>query len=412
MPRVANICCRALAATLLLGSPLLAHAEDWPNWRGPQHDGISRETGWSSDWGEHGPKKLWTANVGTGFSSISIAAGRGFTAGHRDDHDTVFCFDAETGVMQWNYEYPAPLVDNLHEGGPAATPTIDGDLVYSVSKDGQLHCFEIATGKVVWRVNIGDIADVPMPQWGFSCSPLLVDEMLIVEAGSTLALDKTTGRLIWKSERYEPGYGSPAPCIFDGIQHVAVLNNDELILVRCKDGRVVASHPWKTDYDTSSTTPIVVGDDVFISTGYKRGCSLLHKNGGRLETVYENRNMSNHMATCVLRDGHLYGIDGNSHNARICKLVCLDFATGAVKWSERGFGCGSVLMADGKLIVLSDDGHLVIAATNTERYEEIARSQVIDGRCWTVPTLANGRIYCRNAVGDVVCLDVRAAATP
>ncbi|HEX4128708.1 MAG TPA: PQQ-binding-like beta-propeller repeat protein [Pirellulales bacterium] len=401
---------QVLFATALLFA-CSARAEDWPVWRGPHHDCISRETDWINDWDSAGPPVAWRANVGTGLSSVSIAAGKLFTAGHRDGQDTIYCLEAQTGKLLWQHAYPAPLVDNLHEGGPAATPTVDGRHVYTLSKDGQLFCLAVDTGAIVWQQNIGTLADVAMPEWGFSCSPLVVGEKLIVDAGATLALDKHSGKLLWKTAKYLPGYGSPAPCTFDGALCVAVLNNDALIVVRCDDGALVASHPWSTDYLTSSTTPIVAGDTVFISTGYGRGCALLRRADQRFDVVYKNRNMANHMATCILWNDHLYGFDGNSHNARIVKLSCLDYATGEIRWSHRGLGCGSLAAAaDGRLIVLSDDGQLVIVAADPAEYRELAWARVLEGRCWTVPVLAHGRIYCRNATGDLVCVDVRPGA--
>ncbi|HEX3871157.1 MAG TPA: PQQ-binding-like beta-propeller repeat protein, partial [Pirellulales bacterium] len=304
-----------IALATIIGLSSSAQAADWPNWRGPRHDGISRETDWTSDWMASEPKELWGVGVGTGFSSLAISDGRAFTAGHNDGQDTVFCLNAETGKLKWKHSYPAPLVDNLHEGGPAATPTVDEGRVYTLSKDGQLFAFDAAKGEVLWQAHIGELADVVMPEWGFSCSALVVGDMLILDAGSTIALDKHNGKLVWKTERYRPGYGSATPCTFDGQSCVAVLNNDALILVRTSDGAVLASHPWQTNYATTSTTPIVQGDDIFISSGYQRGCALLRRNDEKFDVVYENRNMSNHMATCVLHEGHLYGIDGNSHNA-------------------------------------------------------------------------------------------------
>jgi outer membrane protein assembly factor BamB len=387
-----------------------ASADDWPHWRGPTHDGVSRETDWTTDWGSEGPKQVWKTNVGTGFSSFAVADGLLYTAGHLGGLDTVVCLSAETGKPIWHYTYAAPLVDNLHEGGPAATPTVDGERVYTLSKDGQLYCLHAQTGNVLWSQGITPLTGVAMPQWGFSCSALVHENMLVLEVGCTVALDKRTGELIWKTAPYNPGYGSPAPCTVDGSACVAVLNNEALLLVRLSDGKVLASHAWTTDYDTSSTTPIVVGDTVFISTGYKRGCALLKLNGDKFDVVYENRSMSNHMANCVLEGGCLYGFDGNSHNSRLVSLVCMDYATGDVKWSQRGLGCGSIMLAGGKLLALSDEGELACIAADPSGYHEIARAKVIDGRCWTVPVLAGGRVYCRTAAGDVVCVDLRTSS--
>ena len=384
-----------------------AVAGEWPNWRGPRHDGISRETDWLSTWPEGGPAVLWKANVGTGFSSFSVGQGQLYTMGHRDGQDSVYCFDADSGEQVWQHSYACALVDNLHEGGPAATPTVDGERVYTVSKEGHLFCLHADSGKVAWKQELSPLLGVEMPEWGFSCSPLVLGDMLIVEAGRVVALDKISGDVIWQTAPYRPGYGSPVAFKHEGVPMITVLNNDCVLVVRTKDGSEVAKHPWETSFATTSTTPIVADDTIFISSGYQKGCALLKLAGGELSVIYENRDMANHMNNCVLTDGYLFGFSGNSHNARLVALTCMHYDTGEVKWQERGLGCGSLMMAGDQLIALSDEGELLTLKASTEAFEVVSRVQALDGRCWTVPVLAGGRIYCRNSAGDVVCLDVR-----
>lgn len=377
---------------------------DWPYWRGPRHDGISLEpldvTGWSAA----EPGKLWSAKIGTGFSSLSVVQGKVYTMGHRGGDDTVYCFAAADGSEIWKRSYPCELVDNLHEGGPAATPTVDGDRVYTVSKQGHTFCLAAATGELLWKVNLSELLGVDMPEWGFSCSPRVLGDQLLIEAGRTASFDKHSGKLLWQSEKFRPGYGSPAVFEHGGRTLVAVLNNDCLLVVRADDGSQVAQYPWETDFATTSTTPIVSGDTIFISSGYNRGCALLKLASGGLEEIYANRNMSNHMNNCVHWQGHLYGFDGNSHNARTVKLTCIEYATGQTKWEQRGLGCGSLFLTDGKMVALSDDGQLVVLAAQPTEYRELARTKILSGRCWTVPVLSNGRLFARNARGDVVCV--------
>ena len=175
------------------------------------------------------------------------------------------------------------------------------------------------------------------------------------------------------------------------------------------DGSEVSKTKWETSFNTNSATPLVDQDTLFISTGYKRGCGLFRLEGDRLNQVYENKNMRNHMAYCVLDKGFLYGIDGNTTDGRRCALKCIDHKTGEVQWSEIGFGCGTVTIAGDKLIILSDQGELVIAAADHEKYRFHTKAKVLDGKCWTVPVLSGGKIYCRNAAGDLVCIDVKVA---
>ena len=384
-----------------------AELGEWPMWRGPRADLISHEENWNAQWPAGGPPRLWTANVGIGFSSFSVADGRLYTMGHKGGQDTIYCIDAENGKPVWTHSYPCAIVDNLHEGGPSATPTIDGDRVYTVSKEGHLFCLDAAKGGVIWLVELQKLLGVAMPDWGFSSSPLILGDMLILEAGRTVALNKKTGDLIWQTEKFRPGYGSPTAFEHNGELLITTLNNDALLVAKADSGEVIDTAPWESSFATVANTPIVSGDTIFISSGYNQGCALFQLAGGKLNQIYKNKDMRNQMNNSVLADGVLYGFDGNSHNRRTVLLVCMDYATGKVRWSERGLGCGSVMAADGKLIILGDEGELVIAEASPEAFKPISRAKVLDGRCWTVPVLAGGRIYCRNAAGDVVALDVR-----
>ncbi len=383
----------------------------WPQWRGPEANGISRETAWRTNWNEQSPRELWRSELGLGYSSFAVVDGRVYTMGHQDRRETVWCLDAETGEKVWSHSYPGALNDNLHTGGPAATPTVHGDRVYTLGKEGQLHCFNRGSGEVVWKHHLPQMLEVPVPEWGFSCSPLVVGEKLIIDAGRTVALRADNGELVWKTEPFQAGYGSPAAFAGNGEMLLAVLNNDALLILRSNDGSIVAQQPWTSDFVTTATTPIVDGTRIFISTGYNNGCAMYDLDGDRLLQVYRNRNMSNHMNNCVLWEGHLYGFDGNSHNARNVRLVCLDAGNGEVKWSQRGLGCGSLMIAGGKLLALSDDGRLVVAKASPESYQPLAEHRVLDTTCWTVPVLCDGRIYCRNDGGQAVCVDVRSTET-
>lgn len=327
--------------------------------------------------------------------------------GHADGKDTVVCLDAKSGRERWSHTYPCELVDNLHEGGPACTPTVDADRVYTLSKEGHLFCFSATDGAIRWQLELQPLLGVTMPEWGFSCSPLVVGNLLILEAGRTVALDKLTGKEIWRTDAYAPGYGSPALWKVGARQLIATLNNECLLVTDLQTGKVLDKASWTTSFKTSSITPIVSGDTVFISTGYNRGCALWKLQGKTLEQEYENKSMSNHMNNCVLWKGHLYGFDGNSHNARQVRVACIEYATGKLKWRERGLGCGSLMLAGDKLLLLSDEGELVVAEPSPEKFEPLSRAQILSGKCWTVPVLAHGLIYCRNAAGDVACVDVR-----
>jgi outer membrane protein assembly factor BamB len=380
---------------------------DWPRYLGPQGTGVSNETGWSAEFPEAGPKKLWSAKIGTGFCSIAIAGGKAYTMGHTDGNDTVFCFDAATGNEIWKHTYPCEIVDNLHEGGPAATPTVEGNRVYTCSKEGHVFALDATTGDVVWKAELQPLLEVEMPTWGFSSSPTIVGNAIYLDAGRAVALDKNSGEVLWKTETaFKAGYGSVTPFDHKGEKLVALLNNEFLLILRAKDGSEIARQAWETSFDTSACTPFVLGDTIFVSTGYGKGAGLFRLVEGKLELVYENKSMRNHMNNSIFHKGHLYGVDGQSNQSRTCKLVCMDYETGEVKWEERGLGCGALIIVDGKLIVLSDKGTLVIAPATPEGFKPTAKAEVLTGKCWTTPALSHGRIYARNAEGDLVCLDV------
>lgn len=375
-----------------------AGAIDWYRWRGPDLDGISKETGWQTKWPAEGPKTLWKAAVGIGFSSFSVAHGRVYTMGNADSTDTVFCFDAATGQQIWKHAYPCPLDAKYYEGGTHGTPTVDGDRVFTLSKRGQLFCLDAAKGAVVWSKNLTEELGVKIPTWGFASSALVAGDLLLVDVGSAgTALDKRTGQVVWTNGKDVAGYSTPQP--FGAGDTVAIFAARDLIAVQVKDGRELWRYPWKTDYDINPAQPVFDGDRVFISSGYNHGCALVKLAAGKPSLVWENKNMRNHFNSCILWKGFLYGFDEG-------QLRCLAFDTGEVKWSEQSVGKGALALADGRLIVMSEKGELLVADAMPDGFKPISRAQVLSGKCWTTPVLSNGRIYCRNASGNVVCVDV------
>ncbi len=390
----------ALVLALLAAVPLV-HAADWSQWRGPTRDGVSTETGWKLSSGE--AKKLWTAQVGLGCSAIHVAQGRAYTLGNKDETDTIFCFDAVTGKEIWKYSYPSPLMPKYWEGGTLATPVVDGDRVLVVSKLGNLFCFEAATGKIVWQKNLEKDFGGKVPTWGYAGSPLILGDKLLVEtgaeAGSVVALEKATGTLVWKNGGDQAGYSTLQPFSLGGKDYLANLNGVALAILEQNGGKVVARYPFKTKYDVNAVTPVISGDKLFIAAGYNHGSALVQFTGSALEQVWESKKMRNHFNSCVLVNGFLFGFDEND-------LACMELATGDIKWSQAGIGKASLILAAGQLLILSEKGDLITAEPSPVAFKELARQKVLGGKCWCVPVLANGRVYCKNNAGDVVCVDV------
>ncbi|KAB2653793.1 MAG: PQQ-binding-like beta-propeller repeat protein [Verrucomicrobia bacterium] len=386
----------ALLTSLVLSST----AADWPNFRGPDHNGISKETGWASQWSNGAPKQLWKAKVGLGFATLSVSNGRVYTTGNASDTDTVFCFDADTGKALWKNSYPAPRDAKYYEGGTSATPTVDGDRVYTISKRGILHCLGAADGKVVWTNNLQQELGAKIPEWGFAGSFYIEGDLAILNFGTAgTALDKRTGKVVWTSGTDVSGYSTPMPVNAGGERAVILAVKQDVVAVKIKDGKELWRFPWKTQYDVNAPTPILSGSKVFISSGYNHGGGVFDISQQPPKEIWNNKNMRNHMASSILWKGHLYGIDEN-------QLRCLDFDTGEVKWTDKVSGKGALMIADGKLIVLSERGELLVAEASPAAFKPISRVQVVGGKCWAAPVLANGKIYCRTGPGDVVCVDV------
>ena len=382
-----------------------AQAADWPNYRGPGYNGITTETGWKSNWGDAGPKVLWKKSVGIGFSSITVADGQVYAMGNTGktgNTDIVYCFDATTGRDKWTHSYPCPLEPKYYEGGTLSTPTVDGDRVYTLSKMGSLFCLNAADGKVVWQKELNKAMGNELPTWHFSSSALIVDDMLVLNIGDAgLALNKHTGEQIWMNGKGICGYATPVPFEMNGQSGLAIFGKNSIIAVSPVNGKKLWEFPWVTKHDVNAADPIIFGNYVFITSGYNRGCALLEIKDGKVTKVWESRVMRTQINCCVLYDGFLYGFDEST-------FKCIAPMDGTEKWSERSLGKGSLLMsADGRMIIMSDKGELVIAQANEQQFKSLARVQILPKkRCWTTPVLANGKIYARNAFGDMVCVDV------
>jgi outer membrane protein assembly factor BamB len=398
---------------VLQASALLAlqagSAADWPNWRGPHYDGISRETGLLKSWPKGGPKVLWTADLTGGYSSVAVADGRLFTQTKDKKEDLVVCFDATTGKKLWEYRYACdyadyPSLDKRFLTGPKATPTVDGDRVYAMGNTGLLLCLDSRTGKRVWERDVLKLADRQCPEYGYCNSPFLVDNRLYVHPGgsknhSLAALDKRDGRVLWTSSGERIGWATPISITVDGVPQIVYFTGESVVGVTPDEGKLLWRFPWKTAFDINAATPIFADSCLFISSNYGVGGALLRlKAKGDPEVVWKNNSMQNHFSTSVLQNGFLYGFSTD-------RLRCVEFKTGKVKWDQPGLGKGSLLIADGHLIVLGEQGALVLAAATAKDYIEEARCEPLQGRCWSVPVLANGKLYLRNEK-KLVALDL------
>jgi len=368
----------------------------WPAYRGPEHNGISKETGWFDP--KTPFKVVWTVNVGAGFSSMAVVDGKLYTMGNSDDRDSVFCFDAATGKELWKFSYDCPLAPKYYSGGTSATPAVGGGRVYTLSKSGHLFCIDAAGGKKIWGARVSGA----QPKWGFAGSPLIAGDLLVLNVGPAgTGVNRETGEVVWQSGQDPPGYATPVPLKMNNQAHAAIFSAKSLVIVRIADGRKSWEYTWKTKYDVNAADPVIFDDDkrAFLSSGYNTGCALLPLGPGKPRPIWANRNMRCKMSGCVLWKGFLYGFDTST-------LTCLDVGTGKARWTKDNLGMGSLIAADGKLIVLSNDGRVVIAEASPQGFRELGAGRALGAgsNCWTPPVLCGGLIYARNSTGDLACV--------
>jgi len=379
---------------------LCGYGSDWPAWRGPDRNGISPETGWNPN----RSKILWTRELGAGYSAVSTRNGKLYTMGRVSgaEKDQVYCLDAETGKELWSYAYDSPSA--AYEG-PRATPVCDGDTLYTFSRDGLLIAFEADTGAVRWKTDVLDRSGNQNIRWGLASSPVVEGNLILLNVGSAgVAVDKTDGKLVWKS-RGMASYATPVVFDHQGRRLAAFFSGTGLQIAEVATGKTVSSFNWETRHDVHGADPLLIGDTFFISSGYGRGSALLDFSSGRLVERWQNDLLRAHFSSSVYIDGCIYGVDGQTKSRG--HLRCISAADGVERWSER-IGFGSLMAADGKLIVLNEEGLLYFVEASADGYREISKTDTGLGRlCWTAPVLSNGIIYCRNDKGTLVAIDVR-----
>ncbi len=395
--RVTRRCLAAIAILLCSG---LVFGADWPNWRGPEFNGISAEKDWNAAGLKDGVKIAWKASVGTGFSSISIADGRVYTMGNVNETDHVFCFDAGTGKELWKHSYKHPLDKKYYEGGTSATPTVADGKVYTISKRGIVFCLDAKTGDVVWEKQL----KIKRATWGLAGSPVIVDDLVIYNAAEFgVAVKKASGEVAWQNGKGSTGYSTPVLYKAGNVKAAILFGAKGVFAVETATGKKLWDSPWKTKYEVNAADPIISDDKVFITSGYGSGCALLKIEGNKATRLWgqekKTKNMRSQMSGPVLWEGYLYGINQN-------ELVCVNFDTGKTAWSFKDVGNGSVMIAGGKLLALSERGTLYIAELSPKGFKEISSAKILKGKCWAPPAFSDGKVYARTAKGDMVCIDL------
>lgn len=378
-----------------------AFAVDWPQWLGPERNGTTTGKGFDPAFAKGGVDVKWSADIGIGFSAVTVADGKAYTAGWADGKTTFFAFDAKTGKKAWSHAVPTGKYADFNIGGTRGSAAVDGDRVYFVNADGKMFCYNAEDGDIVWQNDLASTYRVKPPKWGFSGTPVIIGDIIYLDMGRTLALNKKDGKEVWKTDNFGPAYSTPTPFTFEGTEYLAVFPKNGLYILERTTGKQVAHQPWDTQYGVHAATPVVVDDTILISSEYNNGCALLKFNGKRLSILWENRSLRQKMGTSLYHDGVFYGFEST-------KFTCVDAKTGKQLWTQRGLGHGTVVMAGDTLIVLSDKGEIYTAKASRTAFEPIMKTRLIQGdnNVWTAPTLANGQLYVRGSRGKLVCIDV------
>jgi outer membrane protein assembly factor BamB len=335
---------------------------------------------------------------------MAVANGKLLTLGSEGDTATIYCLDALTGKELWKKSYPEPLNPKYYDGGTSSTPTIDGEMAYVFGRQGDLFALGLKTGAVQWQKNIAQELGVKPPEWGLAGSPLVEGRSLILNLASAgVAVNKLNGKILWASTNGMAGYASPIPFNPSPNRPALIFTQKQLVAVDMKNGKELWSFPFETEYDTNAADPMIYGSRLFLSSHSKNGL-LLKILDGKPEVVWHSSDTKVHFNAGVVLHDWLYVFSGLA--GKPGDLRCLDLRNGEVKWKQDGLGVGSLTAADGKLVILSEKGELIIAEPSAEAFRPLARAQVLGGKCWTAPVVANGRIYARNSKGDLVCVDV------
>lgn len=445
---------RVVAAVLVSGLvSLTMQADDWPQFRGPNRDGISRETGWLTQWPAQGLKVLWKTPVGRGYSSVALANGRVFTIGLLPKEankknaleETVTCLDEGSGKVLWQFSY-AGFQDRSYPGS-RSTPTVDGKVVYVYGQHGGLFCLETETGKVVWQKLMVKDLGAQNVTYGYAASPLLVDDLVIVPArilenkapkessvkptsnALLLAFKKHSGEEVWRMyhESYHLGggyYAGPTSCAINGKSCLVYHTGNACFGLEPATGKTL----WKYDFSDkdlqtkqgrhgiTGQEPTVLGNRIICCIHPDNSTGLgvcLEVKGDEVKEVWRDKLLDNYSCNYVVWKDHVFGIQHNDTASRIGPLYCFEVATGKKKWEQRDAG-GSFSLIDGKFLTFTGE-ELILIEASTEQYKELARSQKLfapDELTYRysdriAPVLSNGRIYCRSQNGIVICLDVR-----
>ncbi len=387
-----------------------AVATDWPQFRGPERTGLSKETGLLKSWPEGGPKLAWKATgLGQGHTTISVANGKIFGMGLLGSDETVWALEEKSGKPLWSVKIANGTTLGASQGGNGsrATPTINGNLLYTIGVSGDVVCLKVSDGSLVWRKHLVKDFGGEVPAWGYCESPLVDGNRVVVTPGGTnsvVALDKKTGETIWKSElSNRVSYSSALTATINGQKQYIQFLGGGVFGLSPLNGKPIWSYTSPANRNQiNCSMPIVQGDMVFAATAYQTGGGLAKVNGKQTEEQYFLREMQNHHGGMVLVGDYLYGTGNNS-------LMCVEFKTGKIAWESRNPGKGSIAYADGQLYIRNERGPMTLVEANPKEYVQKGQFEQPDRTrepAWAYPVIANGKLYVHD-MDTLLCYDLK-----
>ncbi len=414
---VGRLACFAL---LIAGLTGCAAPAQWLRWGGPHGNFMVESRGLASAWPDDGPTKLWHRELGAGYSSIVVADGVLYTMYEADEVARTVALDAQTGEAIWEQPVPSSFKGTEFGRGPSSTPLIAKDRLFVVGSDAVLYCFNRKTGALLWRHDLPAEFGAPVPMFGYSCSPIAYEGMVILPvdrkrpdapgseppgeavdpsiAQSLMAFDQQTGDVVWRSQDFPIDYSSPAMINLDGEDQLVLLMRKFIMGVDPNSGELLWQHEVLPVPEENIATPLWTGDDLlFLSAAYSSGSRVikLTKSGEQTvpEELWYSRKLRILQANAIRIGDYVYGTSGDFGSVF---LVCMNIKTGDVVWRERGFKKATCVYADGKVILLDEDGLLVLATVSPEGITTLSKSRVAEHRSWTPPTLVGKTLYVRD----------------
>jgi outer membrane protein assembly factor BamB len=399
-------------ACLALALGVHASAREWPQFLGPERNGIYRGPALSETWGPKGPPVVWRKQVGQGFSGPVVAQGRVILFHRVGNEEVVESLDPRTGATQWRYAYPTTYRDDFgFDEGPRAVPVVANGVVYTFGAEGQLHAVDLAKGTRLWSEDTMRRFKVAKGFFGAAGSPLVEDGRVIANVGGPeagiVAFEARTGKVMWTATNHPPSYSSASAATFAGKRLAVLLTRTGLIGLDPATGRIQFEKPWRARMAASvnAATPLVVGDLLFVSAEYGPGAAVFRTDGSTLTQLWASDEvLTNHYATSVHHGGYLYGYHGRQEFGPSFRAV--EMRTGKVRWSEDRFRAGSVTLAGERLLIMREGGEMILAAASPEAFRPIARAQILPGVVRAFPALSDGFVYLRND-NTLVALDLR-----